>query len=715
MCGIGGYLHTQGLLDEAVLRDMLARLRHRGPDGDGTWTSPRDGLALAHSRLMVQDLTPAAHQPMHSADGRVTLVYNGEIYNFRELRDELHAAGASFKSTGDTEVLLELCRRDPALSFLPSLNGMFAFAVWHAETRTLTLARDRTGVKPMLWAPLHAIAKAPPREAPARHHLSSGGRESIEGPAAIDCPAGIAFASEMHALRPALQDLAIDPAAVIQLLTLGFIAAPRTIFRNVFKLRPGHLLRYREGWAEVRRWAPPLRTAQGSHRQVAGATHGGTHNIASVDDACSEIRSVFSDAVRRRLLADVPVGVFLSGGIDSSIVTAVAASVAGQKVRTFSVSFPDNPFYDESRYAASVAKMHGTEHTVLPLSLADVQNIIPTVQAHIGEPFADSSVLPTYLLSRLTREHVTVALSGDGADELFAGYNRYAAATLIRRFGWFARTPLYGLSRRLIERLPARRETKLGGIFSQAKRAIRSMDPRMPHRHANWMRTSDDRTLARLMHDPAAAPGAIEEIVQLLWHYRYGSGVSLGMRPDQVIAPGSLPSAPWGERPNWSELNDLNLHLAVEWQLSLPDDMLTKVDLASMAHSLEVRSPFLDYRLVDLVMPMPWQWKLRGWKKKHLLVEAFREMLPPMLHNRPKKGFEVPVGPWLRGPLNGYARELIGADRCFFGTILSREGALATLEEHTTGRADHNFCLWALVSLLAWQQGQASATRVEMS
>ncbi|MBE7506993.1 MAG: asparagine synthase (glutamine-hydrolyzing) [Planctomycetia bacterium] len=642
MCGIAGYLRPDAAPDEAMLREMCARLRHRGPDGDDIWVNRAAGLGLAHTRLKVQDLTPAADQPMTSADGKVTLVYNGEIYNFRELRDELRAAGAFFKSTGDTEVLLELCRRDPELSFLPNLNGMFAFALWRSDDKTLTLVRDRTGVKPLLHAEL------------------PGG--------------GIAFASELHALRPATNNLVMDPTAVVQLLTLGFIAAPRTIFTGVQKLRPGHSLRYQSGRIEIRAWAPPISPARSAAPDAA----------SSFREACAQIRSTFSNAVSQRLLADVPVGVFLSGGIDSAIVTAVAAKTSDRRVRTFSVSFPDNPFYDESRYAKAVADMHDTDHTVLPLSLSDVQNIIPTVQHHVGEPFADSSVLPTYLLSRLTREHVTVALSGDGADELFAGYNRYASATLNQRIGWLARTPLYAPLRSLIERLPSRRETKWGGIFSQAKRAIRSMDPGPAHRQANWMRTSDDRTLTRLLADQSTAPELIEAVVQLLWHYR---------------PPGS------GD-------GDLNAHLAVEWQTSLPDDMLTKVDLASMAHGLEVRSPFLDYRLVQSVFAMPWQWKLAGWKKKHLLIEAFRDMLPPLLHDRPKKGFEVPVGVWLRGPLNDFARQLIADDKCFFGPLLSREGAMATLNEHSSGRADHNFCLWALVSLLAWQQHHAAGIEV---
>lgn len=632
MCGIAGYIRQAGLLNADVLQQMQAKLIHRGPDGDGTWTDPDHGLALAHTRLKIQDLTEAAHQPMQSADGSVTLIYNGEIYGFQQLREELRLSGSSFRSTGDTEVLLELCRRDPDLSFLPRLNGMFAFAVWHAASRTLTLVRDRTGVKPLLYATI---------------------------------PGGLAFASEMAALRPVISGPSIDPRAVIQLLTLGFIAAPRTIFHNVCKLPPGRLLRYREGKINVEKWAPDPPA---------------TPATADFHDACASLRGLFADAVKVRLVADVPVGVFLSGGIDSSIVTAAAAQVASRGVKTFSVSFPGQPFYDESRYARAVAEMHGAEHTVLPLSLDAVREAIPAVQAHLGEPFADSSSLPTYLLSRLTREHVTVALSGDGADELFAGYNRYAATKLIERFGWLARTPLYGLSRGLIERLPGKRERAIGGLISQLKRAIRSMDRRLPHRYANWMRTSDDRTLARLLHDPGQAGILVDEIARLLWQHR-------------------------GEP---KESNDLNCHLLTEWRLSLPDDMLTKVDLMSMAHGLEVRSPFLDCRVADHVFPLPWQWKLCGWRKKHMLIEAYKDDLPPILHDRPKKGFEVPVGPWLRGPLNGMARELIAADRCFFGKLLSREGAIKTLDDHSAGRADHNFCLWALVSLLAWQQQHAA-------
>jgi asparagine synthase (glutamine-hydrolysing) len=631
MCGIAGYLRPRGLFAPEVLDRMLRAVRHRGPDGEHTWTSPADGLAFAHSRLKVQDLSEAADQPMHAADGSTTLIYNGEIYNFRELRDELRAAGATFRSSGDTEVLLELCRRDPTLSFLPRLNGMFAFACWHAPTRTLTLARDRTGVKPLLYAPIED---------------------------------GVAFASEMAALRPAVADPTIEPRAVAELLTLGFIAAPRTIFHQVHKLRPGHRLRWRDGVLGVDQWADgPARFGPS----------------LSFNDACLLLRQHVSDAVARRLLADVPVGVFLSGGIDSAIVTALATQRSAERVRTFSITFPDEPFYDEGEYSRAAAAMHATDHTEIPLTLRDVREIIPTVFDHLGEPFADSSALPTYLLSRHTRRHVTVALSGDGADELFAGYNRYAAATLIEKYGWFAATPLYGPVRRLIEALPARRETRFGGIASQLKRAIRSMDRRPAHRFANWMRTSDDRTFARLFAVPDVAERFLEPIVQTLWQYR-------------------------GEP---KHQNDLNHHLRTEWATSLPDDMLTKVDLMSMAHALEVRSPFLDKDVVDFVFPLSWRWKLAGWRKKHLLMEAFRDDLPPALHDRPKKGFEVPVGVWLRGPLLPYARDLIASDRCFFDHFLSRSGATTVLEDHAAGRADHNFCLWALVSLLAWQQTHA--------
>ncbi|MBX3395593.1 MAG: asparagine synthase (glutamine-hydrolyzing) [Phycisphaerae bacterium] len=632
MCGIAGLISITGEPDPVRLTEMTRRLSHRGPDGAHQWIDPRFGIGLGHTRLKVQDLTAAAEQPMRTEDGACTIVFNGEIYNFQTLRAELEAAGSRFNSTGDTAVLLELCRRDPSLAFLPRLNGMFAFAFWHEPTQTLTLVRDRTGVKPLLWT---AIA------------------------------GGIAFASEMHALRPAIGSAPIDSAAVYQLLSLGFVAAPATIFRGVSKLRPGHLLQFRNGGIEVRPWVPPPPDST---------------DITGFEAAKTIVRSTMIEAVRERLIADVPVGVFLSGGIDSAIVTAVASQISTEKIKTFSVCFPDEPFYDESRYSDAVAKMHGTEHTVLPLSLAEIQNIIPTVQNHIDEPFADSSALPTYLLSGLTRKHVVVALSGDGADELFAGYNRYAAATLNARYGWFARTPLYQLSRGLIEKLPTRRETRVGGFISQLKRAVRSMDPDRMTRYANWMRTSDDRTFGRLLGDAGRAKSAMREIEQLLWKFR-----------------GDPKSS-----------DDLNAHLRTEWQLSLPDDMLTKIDLMSMAHGLEVRSPFLDWRLVNAVSPFDWRWKLNGMRKKHLLIETFRDVMPRELHNRPKKGFEVPVGPWLRGPLRKMAENLILRDKCFFGVVLSRDGALATLNEHARGTADHNFCLWALVSLLAWQQTHAN-------
>lgn len=633
MCGIAGYIRPAGLLDRSILDRMTLAIAHRGPDGHASWTFPRAGVAFTHTRLAVQDLTDAAEQPMRSDDGAQALVYNGEIYNFRELREELVAAGTQVRSTGDTEVLFHLCRQDNALKFLPHLNGMFAFAFWDAATQTLTLARDRTGVKPLLYAEL------------------PGG--------------GLAFASEMKSLRPVLDGETIDPTAVRELLTLGFIAAPRTIFHQVKKLRPGQLLRWRDGKIAIEDWAPlPPRESP----------------VATFEEAKQLVREKLAAAVGCRLLADVPVGVFLSGGIDSAIITALAQHASSDCVRTFSVGFPGQSFYDESQYAALVAKMHGTDHTVLPLSLDDIRDVIPTMQSHIGEPFADSSVLPTYLLSKLTRDHVTVALSGDGADELFGGYNRYAAATLMQRYGWFARSPLYGITRRFIESLPAKRETWLGGKASMMKRAIRSMDSRDKQRYAYWMRTSDDATYARLLHAPADAPRVLAEIAELLWSYR-------------------------GEP---RESNDLNNHLRTEWRLSLPDDMLTKVDLASMANGLEVRSPMLDYRLVDAVMPMDWHWKVNGYRKKHLLIEAFRDQLPSELHNRSKKGFEVPVGVWLRGPLYEMARSLIDSDRCFFGHVLSRDGARQMLDEHRSGKKDHNFCLWAVVSLLAWQQQHAN-------
>jgi len=638
MCGIAGYVRPEGLLAPEVLERMTAAVRHRGPDGIGFWTDPAAGVAFGHTRLAVIDLTHAADQPMIEQSGPLALVYNGEIYNFAELRAELAEQGASFNSTGDTAVLFELCRLDPELRFLPRLNGMFAFAFWDGRTQTLTLARDRTGVKPLLF-----------------------GR--ISG--------GLAFASELSALRPALADLSISSFASIQLLTLGFIGAPLTIFSHVFKLEPGHLVQWRREGLQARRWAPDVPS---------------TASVATFAEAKTRLRDVVRRAVSERLVADVPVGVFLSGGIDSSIVTAMAAQYGGGTIKTFSVGFPGQPAFDETRYARAVADRYATQHTMLPITLDDILAAIPDVFDHLSEPFADSSALPTYLLSRLTRQHVTVALSGDGADELFAGYRRYAAVRLVERFGWLAGSPLYAPLRRAIESLPTRRETPLGSKISQLKRALRGLDARREARHANWMRITDDAALARLLADGDGA-AFVRPIEKFLWFHR---GVP-------------------------RESDDLNAHLRTEWNTSLPDDMLTKVDLMSMAHALEVRSPFLDFRVVDLVAPLSADWKLAGWRKKHLLIETFAADLPPLLHHRPKQGFEVPVGPWLRGPLYSLARRLIQDDRTFLGPLLSRPGALGLLEDHRSGRADHTSTLWALVALLSWHERHAVGVEVAPS
>ncbi|MEE8168951.1 MAG: asparagine synthase (glutamine-hydrolyzing), partial [Phycisphaerae bacterium] len=537
MCGIVGYVRPGGLLGRKRLADAVAALRHRGPEGDGVWTDPERGVALGHTRLKILDLSDAAHQPMVSDDGRVALVYNGEIYNYRELRDELAAGGARFRATGDTAVLLEWCRRDPELAFLPRLNGMFAFALWEVDRGRLTLVRDRTGVKPLLCAEFNG---------------------------------GVAFASEMRALRHVLDGAErIDRFAAIQLLTLGFIGAPHTIFSDVQRIMPGHLLRWRDGRVDVERWAdePPDQPV-----------------TTSLQDAAERLRTVVRDAVARRMVADVPVGVFLSGGIDSSVIPAVAAKLGGPRVRTFSVGFPGNAFFDETRYADAVAQRYDTDHTSLPLTLDDIRAAIPDVLDHLSEPFADSSALPTYLLSRLTRQHVTVALSGDGADELFAGYRRYAAARLVRWLGGFSRSPMYPPLRRLIERLPTRRETRVGSYVSQLKRAMRGIDPDRKKRYANWQRITDDGALARLLAEPADRDAFVEHTLDYLWRRR-------GQPRDS---------------------DDLNAHLRTEWKTSLPDDMLLKVDAMSMAHGLEVRSPFLDREVVDFAAPLPADWKLRG-------------------------------------------------------------------------------------------------------
>ena len=614
MCGIAGLATLDGAaVDPGPLRAMSDALRHRGPDDEGLWS---DGpIALANRRLSIIDLEHG-HQPMAGGDGRVVVVQNGEIYNHEALRAELAAGRHRFATHSDTEVLVHGYEQWGD-DLLERLRGMFAIAIWDAAERRLLLARDRFGIKPLYWS-------------------ARDGR--------------LAFASELKALRALGVREQIDPAALEAYLTFNAIPAPLTIFAGVHKLEPGHLLEWRPGRApQVRRWCRPAPAAGGDVRREP------------FDALATELRSRLRDSVRAHLVADVPVGVFLSGGVDSGTLAALAAEESRDRVSTFSIGFEEQSF-DELELARSVAGRYGTDHHELVIGDAHdpILELLPAIVDAFDEPFADSSALPTYLVSRLASQHVKVALSGEGADELFGGYFTYVADRLAPRFGRAAQ-----LARPLVAKLPS--SSRRVSLDYMARRFTRAAHLPPLEAHHGWKEI--------------LAPDLRAEL--------------LGSRRD----PGFDPLAPWRARwaetagaPSLARLQDLDLGIY------LPDDLLTKTDRASMAHSLEARVPFLDAGVAELALALPTEAKVRGLQKKRLLRAAVEPLLPAKVVHGRKRGFSIPAAAWLRGSLEPFARELLGG-----AELVDRGAALRLLDEHVARSDDHSRALWGLVCLELWR------------
>jgi asparagine synthase (glutamine-hydrolysing) len=637
MCGIAGFLDARGGRPQDELRRLAGAmndaLAHRGPDGDGVCVDEDAGLALAHRRLAIIDLTETGRQPMLSADGRWAITYNGELYNHLELRRALEEAGVRFRGSSDTETLLEAVSRWGVEATLARTNGMFALALWDRSERRLFLARDRIGIKPLYWA---------------------------------EFAGALLFASQPDALRmhPAFVG-EIDRAAVASFLRFGYIPAPRSIWRGVRKLEPGALLAFAPGEApRIARWWDAS----------AVAVDAAARPIAGEDEALSELEHLAADSVRGQMISDVPLGAFLSGGIDSSTVAALMVR-ASPKVRTFSIGFREKA-YDESAEARRVAAHLGTEHTELVVGAEDALATIPRLAAVYDEPFADSSQIPTLLLSQLTRQHVTVALSGDGGDEVFAGYNRHRiaaeAATLaaipapLRRA---AAGALGGVSPAAWDRagalLPARlRPRQLGDKLHKLAGVLRLDDPASPYGQivAQWP-------------DPAALVGD--------------------------AAPDKLPPAP--------PLADPVARMqALDLATYLPDDILVKVDRASMSCGLEVRVPLLDHRIVELGFRVPRAMKLRDGKGKWLLRRLLERHVPRELFERPKSGFALPLGDWLRGPLRDWAEALL-APEVLRRHAITAAPVEATWRAHLSGAANHQARLWTVLMLTDWLERQRPA------
>ena len=623
MCGISGMLSLDGErpVDGGELAAMNAALAHRGPDSDGAFLDGPVGLAAR--RLSIIDLA-AGDQPLSNEDGRVQVVQNGEIYNYRELRSELERRGHSFSSHGDTEVLAHLYE-DHGPRFVELLRGMFAIAVWDARERSLLLARDRFGIKPL-------------------YYRSAGGT--------------LSFASELKALlRQPGFSREIDLDAVEAFLAFNSVPTPLTIFREARKLAAGHVLLVRDGRLRIECFARPRPVAADEVRAESEA------------QLADELRERLRDSVRAHLVEDVPVGVLLSGGIDSSALAALAAQESGSRLSTFSIGFEERSF-DELGQARAVAKSYGTDHHELVLR-PDAVELLPAVAEAFDEPFADSSALPTYLVSQLASEHVKVVLSGEGADELFGGYYTYVADLLAARVG-LAATVL----RPLVERLPS--SSAKASFDYKAKRFARAAGLPALERHHAWKEIFSPDARAELLAGNGRRGRDPLELYQRRFSQTEGS---------ELLA----------------RLQDVDLGLY------LVDDLLVKTDRASMAHSLEVRVPFLDATVADLALALPTRLKVRGLAKKRLLRRAVAPLLPASITRAKKQGFSIPAAAWLRGELQSFTREALSPATIARQGLFDPVAVTRLIDRHVSGEEDESRRLWGLLSFCLWHDRHAGS------
>lgn len=645
MCGFGGFWDVGRRYPAAELGRLVApladALAHRGPDDSGRWVDEEAGVALGHRRLSILDLSAEGHQPMVSPAGRYVVAFNGEIYNFAGLRGELLRSGYAFRGHSDTEVLLAAVEEWGVRGALERFVGMFAFALWDRRERRLVLARDRMGEKPLYYGWV-------------------GG--------------AFLFASEIKALR-AFEGWRgeVDRDALRAYLRYNYVPSPCSIYRGISKLPPGTFLSL-----EGSRGPGPLPDPQ----PYWTPSPGGEQAPRTPEEAADQLEEILRRAVREQMVADVPLGAFLSGGVDSSTIVALMQAQSTRPVKTFTIGFREQAF-NEAEHAAEVARHLGTEHTELYVTPAEAMEVIPRLPAVYDEPFADSSQIPTFLISQLARQHVTVSLSGDGGDELFGGYNRYFLAPRIwSRVRWI---PLAG--RRL------------------AGRGLGAVPP------DEWGRMSD--RMGRVLPSGLRLRHFGEKMGKLV-------GVLTAETPDAVfqtlvsngadLAPAVLGSAEppvlLGEPGRWPAVDDFAARMMLLDSMTyLPDDILVKVDRAAMAVSLETRVPFLDHRVVDFAWSLPVSMKVRDGRGKWLLRRVLYRHVPEALIERPKMGFSIPVAAWLRGPLREWAEELLD-ERRMRGEGFLEPGVVRKLwREHLSGARDWHMALWSVLMFEAWLEG----------
>lgn len=626
----------------SVVRAMTDAIVHRGPDDSGAWVDAEAGIALGHRRLSILDLSPLGHQPMASADGRFVIVFNGEIYNFQQLRGELEALGHGWRGHSDTEVMLAAFCQWGVEKACQKFNGMFAFAVWDKKEQVLHLGRDRLGEKPLYYGWLGDT---------------------------------LVFASELKAIRrfPGFS-VGVDRGALSSLLRFNYIPDPYCIYEGFHKLPPATCLTLR---SSAERGAPRV---YWSLREVIES--GCDQPFKGSDaEAIETFESLLKEAVGLRMVADVPLGAFLSGGVDSSLIVAMMQAQSPRPVRTFTIGF-DVPEYNEAQYAKAVAEHLGTDHTEMYVSGQDALAVIPSLPALYDEPFSDYSQIPTALVCKMARQHVTVALSGDAGDELFGGYERYfVGRSLWEKFAWMP---------------PALKRLAAGTMTA------------LPPSALNWLGAAARPVLPkRLRHVPfgdklhklaeiVAEPGMETLYLNLMSHWK---------RPEQVVIGGTDPSTAITDKSGWPRVSDFTHRMMqLDMETYLPGDILTKVDRAAMGVSLEGRIPLLDTHLIEFAWRIPFSMKVREGRGKWLMRETLYRHVPKSLIDRPKRGFGVPLEHWLRGELREWAEDLLSEAR------LKREGFFHPApirqkwREHLSGTRNWHFYLWDVLMFQAWWQ-----------
>ncbi len=622
MCGITGIVRSDSKpIDEALLSRMCAAIRHRGPDDDGFYVN--QGVGLGMRRLSIIDLK-SGRQPIHNEDSTAWIVFNGEIYNYLELREKLEKLGDKFYTNSDTEAIIHAYDRYGA-DCPKHLRGMFAFAIWDQRTRELFLARDRVGKKPLLYA-------------------------QVDGQ--------LIFGSEFSSLllHPAISR-DVDIKALDYYLSYRCVPAPLTAYRAIRKLEPGHTLRWRKGEISIQRyWQPDF-----SHKLNIGE-----------EEASERAIEILRDAVRVRLMSEVPLGAFLSGGIDSSAVVALMSEESATPVKTFSIGFEEQDF-SELHHARRVAEYIGADHHEFVVR-PDALEVLPLLVEHYGEPYADSSAIPTYYVARETRKHVTVALNGDGGDESFAGYERYAAMRLAQQYHRLPALLRESVVEQAVSLLPTSESRR--SRLRDAKRFLQAASLPKVERYLRWVSVFDESAKREIYSEAFSKDTKNLHARDLL--------------------------DPWFAHANGSGIVDAAL--LADTMTYLPDDLLVKVDIATMAVSLEARSPFLDHHVIEFAASLPEKLKLRGMTTKYLLKRALRKILPAENLHRRKMGFGVPIGDWFRGRLQPFLRETLLSQRALSRGFFQPDAVTRLVDLHARGERDYAHQLWALLMLELWFQ-----------